>query len=221
MELQPDITSFLNEVRPMLAHIVRPLVHEDQIDDILQDASLRIYLHWNSFDADIATRRTWAGVIARNLAISYRRVKRNRTVHLSKDEPIFQDDNEEVRTRLFVGEAEQEASLEDRERAALILYAIAHLRPQWQEIITLRISGMRYDDIAERLGLDMGTMKSRLWRARNQCRYTYAYVLHLSGMAEEEVSRSCGIPEFDLAAAYMRARRVIRDARRLRRNAAL
>ena len=45
--------------------------------------------------------------------------------------------------------------------------AIAHLRPEFREVIVLRaMEGMTYDEIAQTLGVPRGTVESRLYRAR-------------------------------------------------------
>ena len=57
--------------------------------------------------------------------------------------------------------------LEEKERKKLIMAAVNKLPPEHREMITLRdIEGLSYEEIVEITGLNPGTVKSRLSRAR-------------------------------------------------------
>lgn len=58
---------------------------------------------------------------------------------------------------------------EERERAAMLHAAIAALDPEFREALVLReFQGLEYDEIAEATGVPMGTVRSRLFRARSE-----------------------------------------------------
>ncbi len=64
-----------------------------------------------------------------------------------------------------------EARLEQNETAAMVRAAIDRLSPEQREAITLRdLDGYSYEEIAEMLGIGIGTVKSRISRARTSLR---------------------------------------------------
>jgi RNA polymerase sigma-70 factor (ECF subfamily) len=66
-----------------------------------------------------------------------------------------------------------------RELGSQIERAIARLRPEYRSCILLRhVEGHSYEEIAEMLGLPLGTVKTYIHRARNELRE------HLEGVRE-------------------------------------
>lgn len=64
-------------------------------------------------------------------------------------------------------EQNPEQSVEQEERRRMVAFALASLAPDQCAILVLRdVQGFDYDQIAEALGLAVGTVKSRLFRAR-------------------------------------------------------
>jgi RNA polymerase sigma-70 factor (ECF subfamily) len=62
-----------------------------------------------------------------------------------------------------------ERAFVDQSRREQVRQAISHLEPEFREVIVLReIEGLPYKEIASVLGIPMGTVMSRLSRARNQ-----------------------------------------------------
>jgi RNA polymerase sigma-70 factor (ECF subfamily) len=61
--------------------------------------------------------------------------------------------------------------LEKKERMKVIQEAINALPPEQKEVVTLRdIEGFSYEEVAEITGFNLGTVKSRLARARQDLR---------------------------------------------------
>ena len=55
----------------------------------------------------------------------------------------------------------------DQERSLAVLRAVEDLPPEWREAITFReVEGMSYEEIAERMDCPIGTVRSRIFRAR-------------------------------------------------------
>jgi RNA polymerase sigma-70 factor (ECF subfamily) len=67
--------------------------------------------------------------------------------------------------------------LEARELGGAIEEAIGHLRPEYQSCILLRhVEGRPYEEIAEMMGLPLGTVKTYIHRARHELRKALAHL---------------------------------------------
>lgn len=61
--------------------------------------------------------------------------------------------------------------MEERERATLLQHAVAELDPEFREVLVLReFRDLQYEEIAEITGVPVGTVRSRLFRARSELR---------------------------------------------------
>jgi RNA polymerase sigma-70 factor, ECF subfamily len=151
------------------------VVGEDA-DDIVQDAFVQAYLKLDSFRGSSAFY-TWLYRIAFNLAMSHaRRGKKTASLDGLKDgwgsEPT---DHQPA----------PDAGLERREDVELVQTALAELNTEYRTILVLReIDGCRYDEIAEILDLPVGTVRSRLFRARLALRDQLAPRLHVEKIAD-------------------------------------
>src|SRR5204862_8331206 len=76
-------------------------------------------------------------------------------------------------------------SLEDRERSEQVIAALGRLDPEYRAVLVMRdIEGFDYQQMADVLGLPLGTLKSRLFRARLSLRE------ELKGYMNDKVSKS-------------------------------
>ena len=82
------------------------------------------------------------------------------------------DDGDEVTVEIAdENTPSPESQAENSEKIAAVRKAIERLNPEQREIILLRdIEGYSYDEISEMLHLEIGTVKSRISRARNNLR---------------------------------------------------
>lgn len=149
---------------------IRLVDSPDDAADVVQDAFLNAYQSLHAFKGD-SEFFTWLYRIAFNGAISLKRKKRP-TVSLdaadgdSGYEP--HDPSDLVRT----GHA-LERTEEDRQLYA----AIAQMTPEHREVLTMKdLDGLRYEEMAELLGVPIGTIRSRLHRARLELRHLLAPV---------------------------------------------
>ena len=140
--------------------LVRVLGNREDAGDIVQDAFVQAYVKLDSFRGD-ARFYTWLYRSAMNLALSHpRRRKPTESLDETKtnigDEPAAQ----------YPTAAEQ---LIARERAALLQQALLKLNVEHRQILVLReLEACSYEEIAEILELPVGTVRSRLFRARLQ-----------------------------------------------------
>ncbi len=136
----------------------------DDAADVVQDAFLNAFQSLHTFKGD-AEFFTWLYRIAFNTAISLKR-KRRPTVSLethSGDSGLDPDDpSEYVRPGVALERTEEEQEL---------TVAIARLSPEHREVLLLKdIDGLKYEDIADLLKVPIGTIRSRLHRARLELR---------------------------------------------------
>lgn len=132
------------------------------VEDLAQETMVRVFGALPRFDPDgPAKLSTWILKIASRLAINELQRRRPTIVPLTSTEE-----------RLVGGDAADRA----HRRAAIaraIQDAVARLSPEYRAAFLLReYHGLEYVEIAEALELEMGTVKSRLARARASLRRT-------------------------------------------------
>ena len=132
------------------------LRNEQDAQDIVQEAYLRAFKSFGGFHG--SNGRAWLLTIVRNT--SYTLLKKNRAVDLttSFDEEIHAVGHESVSPATI---------LEHAEDAELIKNAMDELPAEFREILTLRHQeSLSYNEIGEILKIPVGTVMSRLARAR-------------------------------------------------------
>ncbi len=109
-------------------------------------------------------------MIAKNTALDMaRKSMRRGTVSLTRDDPEEDDDGEE--TEIPDSSDSPEDAAVRAELGEEIGRAMSRLTYEHREIITLRdIEGYTYEEIADMLSIDCGTVKSRINRARSKLR---------------------------------------------------
>jgi RNA polymerase sigma-70 factor (ECF subfamily) len=138
----------------------------DQAEDLTQDVFLKLYKSLETFDRR-ANFQTWLVSVSRNLCIDhYRSVRKerevvNRDVDPSELTPASSDRS-------------AQAELEQRDRVHLLRRALDKLPPSLRTAVMMRdIQEMSYHEIAERLDLPEGTVKSRINRGRSELARQY------------------------------------------------
>ncbi|MFL6257556.1 MAG: RNA polymerase sigma factor [Pyrinomonadaceae bacterium] len=145
----------------------------EEARDLTQETFLQAFRHLASFRGD-ADLRTWLYRIAVNQARNrwrwWKRRRRDRTISL--DAPVSED----IDTPLSAGLASDEGLDPERqalarERELALHAALKSLARPYREVIVLRdIEGLSYEEVASALDLNVGTVKSRLSRGRNELR---------------------------------------------------
>ena len=141
-------------------------------EEITQDTFIRAHRALAQFRGD-SSLATWLHRIAVNLARNryWYFFRRRRHATLSLDCPLG-DDNNATFTDLVASEAPDPArEATTGEFSALVAACMDKLEPRHREILTLRTLLHRpYDEIAATLGINVGTVKSRIARARENLR---------------------------------------------------
>jgi RNA polymerase sigma-70 factor, ECF subfamily len=158
--------------------LVRVTGSAEDAGDIVQDAFVQAYRKLDSFRGSSAFY-TWLYRIAFNLAMSHAR-REHKLASLDGlkanlgSEPVD-------------GQPTPDAHIERREQVDMVHAALAALSTEYRTILVLReIDGCRYDEIAEILALPVGTVRSRLFRARLQLRDQLAPRMHAERIADTQ-----------------------------------
>ena len=132
----------------------------DEAEDVVQESFVQAYLKLDTFQGN-SKFFTWLYRIAFNNALSRQR-KRRPDLSIEQGREISGSDPED---RV---EAPDEPLLR-QERVTLVHMGLDMLTEEHRNILVLReMEDMSYEDIAELLSINIGTVRSRLSRARNQ-----------------------------------------------------
>lgn len=149
--------------RPVFALAMQSTQNREDAEDITQEVFMKIWRSRGDFRGDCSVA-TWFFRIARNtINDSLRRRTKHQSISLTDD------DSEE--TDIPTTDDDPAESYERKERIKAVRRAIRELSAEHRELILLRdMNGLSYKEITELTGLDEGTVKSRLFRARNNLR---------------------------------------------------
>jgi RNA polymerase sigma-70 factor, ECF subfamily len=125
-------------------------------EEAVQDAFLKAYRGMTSFRGDAAFG-TWFYRIVYNCCLT-------RTRRIVPDRISLEEAESEEPVS---DEPAADAQMETREMAELVDRILGKLPQQWRSVVTLYyIEELRYEEIAEILGVPIGTVKTHLFRAR-------------------------------------------------------
>jgi RNA polymerase sigma-70 factor (ECF subfamily) len=132
----------------------------DEAEDLTQEILLKIFRSLDKFKRD-ADFSTWLSSVARNYCIDhYRASKREKEVLV--DDLLAMD-------LAAATSGNPQRILEDRDRRQFLRRGLEMLPPKLREAVVLRdLQGLSYQEMAERLRLPEGTVKSRINRGREE-----------------------------------------------------
>ena len=143
--------------------------NEQDALDISQDAFIKAFRSLGSFRGD-SKFSVWLYRLTSNLCLDHLRAKkRNNVVSLTMYSPEEEEPEElEIPDERY----SPEKLFDKKELQQNLSSALEELPPEQKEILLLReVSGLSYEEIAQSLGLEPGTVKSRIFRARkNLCK---------------------------------------------------
>jgi RNA polymerase sigma-70 factor (ECF subfamily) len=148
-------------------HIQRYVVHrlgQDAADDIVAETFLLAFRQRDSYDQTRADARPWLYGIATNLIGRHRRaeIRLYRALARTGIDPVMEPFTDKVDDRVS-------ASAASRRLAG----ALARLPQEHRDTLLLMAWGdLSYEEIATALGVPVGTVRSRISRARNKLRRT-------------------------------------------------
>jgi len=133
----------------------------DMAEDLTQDVFLKIFKVLGTFDSR-ANFQTWLISVSRNLCIDYYRSVR-------KEREIVDRSVDSTEVSVASGEPDALVTLERGDRRARLHDALAQLPDTLRAAVTLRdIQELTYQEIANKLALPEGTVKSRINRGRKE-----------------------------------------------------
>jgi RNA polymerase sigma-70 factor (ECF subfamily) len=151
--------------RPIAAYVYRMVGDYDAALDLTQEVFIKVYNSLTRYRSEFKFS-TWIYKIAHNAAIDHLRR------HAVRDQALTSGIDGERREVLIESRRltpEQES--ERKERRSEIESVVQLLPAAYRELIVLRHSqDLSYDEIAEVTGLPLGTVKNRLFRARESMR---------------------------------------------------
>ncbi|MEM1418651.1 MAG: sigma-70 family RNA polymerase sigma factor [Myxococcota bacterium] len=175
-----DRVAFEREVRPHREELrgvaLRLTRSEPEADDVLQDALARAWAFWHRFEPGTNARAWMHRILYHAFVNRYRRRKREREVLGRVHRETAPDPHAGARDLERRAAALRGDGLSDEVRAAL-----GDLRPPFREVVELvDLRGLTYDEAAQIVGCPVGTIMSRLHRARRALRAV------LAGYARQE-----------------------------------
>jgi RNA polymerase sigma-70 factor (ECF subfamily) len=133
----------------------------DEAEDLTQDVFLKIFKSLDTFDQR-ANFQTWLVSVSRNLCIDHYRSVRKERETIDRDV----DPGDLMPAAQTISPI---AALEQRDRVELLKKAMDQLPPTLRSAVLLRdIQELSYQEIADRLHLPEGTVKSRINRGRTE-----------------------------------------------------
>ena len=167
--LQGDVNAFEKLVteyeKAVYAIAQRMTGNAEDAADMTQETFIKAYNSLSSFRGD-SKFSVWLYRIANNVCLDFLRSKNRRpTVSLSAED----DDGEETQLDIADESQSPELLLESSLTRDAVRRGLDSLPPDYKQILLLReIQGLSYEEIAAALGIESGTVKSRIFRARKR-----------------------------------------------------
>jgi RNA polymerase sigma-70 factor (ECF subfamily) len=155
--------------RPVFSLIYRMVRDRTLAEDLAQEAFIRAFNAIGSYDTSYKFSN-WIFKIANNHTIDHLRRKKLDTISIhGSPHATSEEDQSRSRVVLESGDESPLDLLENRELGGQIEEAIGGLREGYRTVILLRhVEGYAYEEIADIMGLPLGTVKTYLHRARNE-----------------------------------------------------
>ena len=167
--LEGDVNAFEDLVteheKGVYAIAQRMTGNAEDAADMAQETFIKAYNSLSSFRGD-SKFSVWLYRIATNVCLDFLRSRsRKPTVSLS----VEADDGEETQMDIADESQSPEQLLERGLTRDAVRRGLKSLSPEYRQILLLReIQGLSYEEIAEALALEVGTVKSRIFRARKR-----------------------------------------------------
>jgi len=150
-----------NYKEQLLSFVYRFLGNQEEAEDVVQETFLRVFRNRSAYRR-VAKFSTWIYTIAGNLARTELRRRRRRRFFSISDMGL-QGKDYEISDEVFNPESRTDGAIKEE----IIQAEIARLSPKFREVIILRdVQELSYEEISKILRIPIGTVKSRVNRAR-------------------------------------------------------
>lgn len=146
---------------------LRYLGNPHDAEDAAQEVFLRVFRFLEGFQEE-SSFSTWLYRIGVNVCKDMLKARSQR-----QEQPLGQEDEEDGTHPIHIPDLryDPETVYSETEKRELLCAAIEALPPRQREILILRdLQGLSYEELAEVLSLEVGTVKSRLARSRESLR---------------------------------------------------
>jgi len=151
---------FLHYAPRVKALMMRRGAAADRAEDLAQETLLRLWRKAGQFDPGRASASAWVYAIARNVSVDIGRRDGRAAAWAEEQGPQDEEDWEEPEQHLLVAERED-----------MVRATVATLPDEQLRVIRLSFfDGLAHAEIAERLGIPLGTVKSRIRLAMQRLR---------------------------------------------------
>lgn len=154
-----DVGKQLNQYESALLAFANSLTRNvDDAADLFQETALKILKNKEKYKMG-TNFRAWSYTIMRNIFINdYRKKKRRNTVMDSTENGFYLDSNQSR----VANDGETQVAFDE------IMTAVNNLSDDFRIPFLMRYEGYKYDEIADKLELPLGTIKSRIHFARKK-----------------------------------------------------
>ncbi|MFT5826006.1 MAG: RNA polymerase sigma-70 factor (ECF subfamily) [Yoonia sp.] len=163
------VTRYWDRIFARVHHLLK---NQQDAEEVTQDAFIRAHRGLESFRGD-ASFSTWLYQIATNLAHNryWYWFRRKRDYSISLDQPLSADGTLTLESVMpSEGETPAESAV-TQEFVDCVSECMNGLGEKHREVLTLRnVQNMSYDEISQELEISVGTVKSRIARARDSLR---------------------------------------------------
>ncbi len=144
----------------------RYMGNEDDAYDMAQEALLKAFRSLRLFKGN-SSFGTWLYRVTTNVCLDELRRRKRRIAPLSLDEPLATQDGDEMGKEIADHSPGADILYEQKEFSQYIQSLLDEMKPEHKSAIVLRdVMELSYEEIADTLNCSLGTVKSRISRAR-------------------------------------------------------